>query len=230
MPTASKKNPLKFEITEDYARVEYIENGVKTERVGDVTALLDVFKSMTTSYVSPILPMNCRRFIKNGNNVYVFMYYEEGIIKDFGYHNERVKIPFPKTIVMCHLTELGENKYRFVDSTFFPVKETYLNSDDIKLYFWPFPNQSTEFKGRTCWGNEPAIVSLRRNCELFNMSSIFHIYFQANANDDYGWRFRQVEHRMPDYIRDQEVFPYEKLNDTGQTMKSLMQLLLRPVI
>ncbi len=225
MATGSKKKSIRLEIAEDWVKIEYENEGVKTERIGDINTLTDVFKSIETSIILPILPNNCRRLIKKGNQLFVFSYYEEGIIKDFKYFEEVLDIPVPKTIILNVVQDLGAEKYRLLDTTFFPIKDTYLNNDNIQLYYWPFPNQSPEFKGRVCWGNDPNIVSFRRSCDLFNLSSIYHLFFAAKGNDDYGWAFGTKEHKMPDYLRGAKEFPYHKLKETGHTMKSLINLL-----
>lgn len=222
---ANRNPPLKIELTEDYTKVEYELNGLKTERIGDLSSLLDIFKSVDTSIVLPILPIGTRRFVKKGPTVNVITYHEEAIIENFQYYEDKIKIPAPKTLMLNQATELGDGKYRLVHTTFFPIKATYLNSDDIELFYWPFPNQEGIFKGTVCWGSDPNIAILRKSCDLFNLGSCYHIYFNAKANDDYKWNFDSPELSMPSYIRGQEKFPYERLKHTGKTMKDLMKMI-----
>ncbi len=230
MSANSKQSPVKIELTEDYAKIEYSNNGVKMERIGDITQLMDVFKAIDTTIVLPILPNNCRGFIKKGNTVYLFLYYEEAVIDDFQYHDKKVKIPVPRTLLMITLNDLSNGRYSLRGSTFFPIVEPYLNSNDIDLYFWPFPNQSPTFRGEICWGNDPSIKMFRDGCDMFNVGSIYRLYFSARANDDYGWNCKDAGSShgtpMPDFFRNQEKFPYEKLKTTGFKLKALIKDLI----
>lgn len=226
-----KDSPMTIYLHEDYVKIVENKNGIKTEKVGDLGSFLSVLRSVDTSFATPILPMNCRGLYKNGSTVYVLMYFEKTIIEGFKYHNNTYKIPVPRTLVLCTLNDKGNNKYSFVTSTFFPIKEPYLNSQDIDLYFWPFPNQYAGWRGDICWGTEPAIQTFKRDCELFNMGSIYQIYFAANANDDYGWQLQgERALSMPAWLSTATDFPNDKLRPHGRKLHDLIKEITTPQI
>lgn len=218
-----KNKPISIELTEDFAKVVFDNNGLKSERICDLASLINILSSIDNIIALPILPFNCRRYIKKGSTVFLFLYYEEGVIQDFQYHKQKYKIPTPKTLVMLSLNDLGTGKYQLIATTFYALKDTYLNSDEISLYYWPFPNQSPSIRGTVCWGTDPSISQFKNSCDLFNMGSIYRIYFSANANDDYGWTFEHLETKMPDYIQNKDVFPYEKLRPVNKTIKDTIK-------
>lgn len=227
-------SPIHIEVSEDYAKIRFNHNGIITERVGDLNSILDVFKSVDSVDISDIFPPNTRRCIKVGNTVYLFMYYEEGVISDFKYYDQKIKIPVPKTLFMPTLSETGDGRYKFIHCSFFPLKETYLNSDSLQLHYWPFPNQSPEYRGRICWGNDPTIDLFRRGCSLFDMQAIFPLFFAARANDDYGWNINRTGEteseradRMPATLKNKDVFPYDNLKPIqGKTIAALIKDLM----
>jgi hypothetical protein len=225
-----KQAPLRIEVSEDYAKVEFDNNGIKTERISDLPALLDIFRAVDSSYISPILPFNCRRHIKKGSNVFVLTYHEEALIKEFKYYEQKVQIPVPRALLLTKLRDKGNGKFQFLNASFFALKDPYLNNDELDLYFWPFPNQYHAFNGDICWGSDPTILQFKQECDLFNMSAVYSIFFNAKGNDDYGWNIDSpvadlLGTRMPFDLKNQDKFPYAKLKPTGKKLSALIKLL-----
>lgn len=231
--TATNEAPIDIQLYEDHARISQDINGMKSEKIVSIDTIVNVFKSLDTTINIPLLPLNCRKMIKKGQTVYVFMEYPEAVLKEFKYKAKKIKdLTVPKCMVVCTLNDLGNENYAFRSATFFAIKESILNNEDTELFWWPFSHQSHNYMGAVCWGTNPVIPTLSKSCSLFAMSSIYQMYFSSEFLDDYGFNFSDSSAGnatwapMPEYYKGDTPFPYDKLKPYELTMKKLIKKLM----
>lgn len=194
-------------------------NNSRVNKIVSIETLASAISSEEDITDLPMFPMGLRKFYKYGQRVVVAIEYPETIIQEFSYHNEKYKIPAPRSLWFHSLTEsrTKPGEYQINRSHIYSLQLPLMNMN-ASLYKWPFPNHDVGFGGGICWGNDKNYGQISKGCSLNNLTSLYSLYFSTNFNDDLGWKMSGE--RSGSAIRtlqNKEIFETSWLRSAGVT-------------
>lgn len=225
--TATDKDPIHIELFEDYAKIFQNLGGLRNEKIVSIDTLTGVFKSLDQTINLPLLPLNCRKYLKKGQTVYMFLEYPEAVIDTFKHHRRAMKnLTIPRCLLCVRMTDHGNDQFSLQSTSFFALKEPMLNNEDVELYWWPFCHQYHAYMGDICWGTNKAIPDMKKSMTLFAASGIHNMFFSSDFTDDYGWNFNPSSSGIPDFYQAGKPFPYDKLKPHDLTLKKVIKRIM----
>jgi len=210
------------------------EDGSKANKLVSLDAFSQAVRSSDDSFELPLLPNGIRKWKQKGDYVVAAIEYPEQIIHNFNYKDEVFSIPAPRSVWLTLLSLNNRGAYRYkVHKTHIFSLTTPLLSDDQNMYMWPFTNYSTTFGPGICWGSEGSFATIKDDCTIRNISSLYSMYFNGIFNDHLRWDM-DLPSDVPNngdssyvrYLKDKESFDVSLLRSENVTFNQAVDNLL----